>query len=163
MDADSAAHGPVRPIEHTDEQVEREAHERFAAMVESVGVKRFASGIGLSTRQINRILAGAQPNPVNRLVKCVQSSTPETGDATLDFLCKEAGGHFIRDESSLDSAALNAVKECAEAIAAISDGRICPIAEQEIRDAIAALLALSRVIRRMREAGHQGEIDIPLR
>jgi len=163
MDAHSAAQGPVRPIEHTEHQVEHEAHERFAAMVESVGVKRFAAGIGLSTRQVNRILAHAQPNPVNRLIKCVQSCTPEAGDATLDFLCREAGGHFIRDESSLDSAALNAVKECAEAIAAISDGRICPVAEKEIREAIAALLALSRVIRNMRESGHQGEIDIPLR
>lgn len=163
MDAESAAHGPVRPIENSEEQVERQAHERFEAMVESVGVKKFASGIGLSTRQINRILGGAQPNPVNRLIKCVQSCTPDAGDATLDFLCKEAGGHFIRDESALDAAALNAVKECAEAIAAISDGRICPIAEKEIREAIAALLALSRVIRKMRDSGHQGEIDIPLR
>lgn len=163
MDAESAAQGPVRPIEHTDDQIERAAHDRFATMVDSVGVKKFSSGIGLSTRQVNRILAGAQPNPVNRLIKCVQSSTPESGDATLDFLCKEAGGHFIRDESSLDDAALNAVKECAEAIAAISDGHICKVAEQEIREAIAALLALSRVIRKMRDSGHQGVIDIPIR
>ena len=94
MDADDAAHGPSRPIEHAEDYIEKHAHQHFEAMVESVGVKKFAGGIGLSTRQINRILAGAQPNPVNRLVKCIQSSTPETGDAVLDFLCKEAGGHF---------------------------------------------------------------------
>ncbi len=161
MDASDASHGPSRPIEHSEEHIERQAIRHFEAMVESVGVKKFADGIGLSTRQINRILAGAQPNPVNRLIKCIQSSTPETGDAVLDFLCKEAGGHFIRDESGLDSAALNAVKECAQAIAAISDGKICPIAENEIREAIAALLALSRVIRNLRDSGHQGELDIP--
>lgn len=163
MDADEAAHGPSRPIEHNENYTQQHAHRHFEAMVESVGVKKFADGVGLSTRQINRILAGAQPNPVNRLVKCIQSSTPETGDAALDFLCKEAGGHFIRDESGLDSAALNAVKECAEAIAAISDGRIRQVDEREIREAVAALLALSRVIRKMRESGHQGDLEIPMR
>jgi hypothetical protein len=163
MDADDASHGPSRPIEHAEDYIDQHAHQHFEAMVESVGVKKFADGIGLSTRQINRILAGAQPNPVNRLVKCIQSSTPESGDAALDFLCKEAGGHFIRDESGLDAAALNAVKECAEAIAAISDGRIRPVDEREIREAIAALLALSRIIRKMRESGHQGDLEIPIR
>jgi hypothetical protein len=161
MDVSDAAHAPSRPIGHAEDYIERHAQQHFSAMVDSVGVKKFASGIGLSTRQVNRILAGAQPNPVHRLVRCIQSSTPEPGDATLDFLCNEAGGHFIRDESELDSAALNAVKECAEAIAAISDGRICPIDEREIREAIAALLALSRVIRKLREAGHQGDLEIP--
>ncbi|MFI4856095.1 MAG: hypothetical protein ACIAQF_14080 [Phycisphaerales bacterium JB065] len=161
MDVSDASHGPSRPIEHAEDYIARHASQHFEAMVESVGVKRFADGIGLSTRQINRILAGAQPNPVNRLVKCIQSCTPEAGDAVLDFLCKEAGGHFIRDESGLDSAALNAVKECAQAIAAISDGKICPVDEKEIREAIAALLALSRMIRKLRESGHQGELDIP--
>ncbi|XHC25287.1 MAG: hypothetical protein ACFHWZ_05740 [Phycisphaerales bacterium] len=58
MDADDAAHGPSRPIEHAEDYIEKHAHQHFEAMVESVGVKKFAGGIGLSTRQINRILAG---------------------------------------------------------------------------------------------------------
>lgn len=163
MDARQAAHGPQQPKPDAEEAVERQALAHFSKMVESVGIKRFAQGVGLSTRQINRILTGAQPNPVHRLIRCVQSSTAEDGDLALDFICKEAGGHFVRDEGELDAAASNAVKECAEAIAALSDGKICPIDEQEIREAIAALVALSRLIREHRRDGHDGEIEIPIR
>ena len=43
------------------------------------------------------------------------------GDRVLDFVCQEMGGHFVRHEA-LDDAAVNAVKECAEAIAAPNIG-----------------------------------------
>lgn len=121
------------------------ANAHFRAMVESVGVKRFATALGLSTRQINRILSGVQPNPVERLVKSLQSCSPEVGDRALDFVCQEAGGFFVRQEASIDSAAANAVRECAEAIAAISDGEITELDEREIREAIGALVSLLRV------------------
>jgi len=114
---------------------------QFAALVESVGVKRFALAMGLSTRQINRILSGAQPNPVERLIKALQSAEPAVGDHVLDFVCQEMGGHFVRQEA-IDQAAVNAVRECAEAIAAISDGQISAMDVNEIRQAISALSGL---------------------
>ena len=120
------------------------AMDHFQRMVDSVGVKRFASAIDLSTRQVNRILAGAQPNPIHRLLQSLNACDPECGDRTLDFICQEMGGYFVREEGSIDDAAINAVKECAEAIAAISDGVITDIDEREIREAISALIALSR-------------------
>lgn len=119
----------------------------FRRMVESVGVKRFAAELGVSTRQINRILAGVQPNPVHRLLMSLQACTPDVGDAVLDHICQEMGGYFVREEGSLDSASVNAVRECAEAIAAISDGQISRVDQIEIREAIAALIALSRSAR----------------
>ncbi|MEO1130610.1 MAG: hypothetical protein AAFX05_13025 [Planctomycetota bacterium] len=119
-------------------------------MVESVGVKRFAHSLGLSTRQVNRILAGAQPNPVNRLLRSLQACHPEHGDAALDFVCQEMGGYFVREDGSLDDASINAVRECAEAIAAISDGRITEVDEVEIREAITALIGLSRIVQEQR-------------
>ncbi|MBT8485650.1 MAG: hypothetical protein HKO59_04915 [Phycisphaerales bacterium] len=125
---------------------------RFNDLVESVGVKRFATSLGLSTRQVNRILAGAQPNPVERLVRSLQGADAETGDRVLDYICQELGGHFVRHEA-IDEAAVNAVKECAEAIAAISDGEISDLEVREIREAISAL---SGLIMSMRAAG-QGE------
>lgn len=127
---------------YLDEPNER-AMDHFRRMTESVGVKRFAASLDLSTRQVNRILAGAQPNPVARLLQCLNSCDPTVGDATLDFLCQEMGGYFVREDGTMDSASSNAVKECAEAIAAISDGEITEIDQQEIREAISALIALS--------------------
>ena len=118
-----------------------EASRRFADLVNSVGVKRFAQSLGLSTRQINRILAGAQPNPVERLLRSLQSAEPEIGDRVLDYVCQELGGHFVRHEA-FDEATVNAVKECAEAIAAISDGQVSELDIQEIREAISALSGL---------------------
>ena len=118
-----------------------EALRRFADLVSSVGVKRFAQSLGLSTRQINRILAGAQPNPVERLLRSLQSAEPEIGDRVLDFICQEMGGHFVRHEA-FDEATVNAVKECAEAIAAISDGEVSELDVKEIREAISALSGL---------------------
>ena len=129
-----------------DERLVEEAQRRFTDLVDIVGVKRFAHSLGLSTRQVNRILAGAQSNPIERLIKSLQSAETETGDKVLDYICQELGGHFVRMES-LDAAAVNAVKECAEAIAAISDGHISELDIQEIREAISALAALSLTIR----------------
>ena len=123
-----------------------EALKCFAEMVESVGVKRFAQSIDLSTRQVNRILAGAQPNPVERLIRCLQCTDPAIGDRVLDYICQEMGGHFVRQES-IDDASVNAVRECAEAIAAMSDGHISDLDVREIREAISALSSLIMSLR----------------
>ncbi len=122
------------------------ARAHFRAMVESIGVKRFASAMDLSTRQVNRILSGVQPNPVERLVRCLQTATPEVGDRALDFVCQEVNGFFVRQEPHLGSAAANAVRECAEAIACISDGEISEIDEKEIREAIGAMVGLLKTV-----------------
>ncbi len=125
---------------HTD-PLAREALKQFAALVESVGVKRFAQALQISTRQVNRILSGVQPNPIERLVRSLQSVEPAVGDRVVDYVCQEMGGHFVRHEA-IDAAAVNAVKECAEAIAAISDGQITDFDLGEIREAISALSGL---------------------
>jgi hypothetical protein len=126
-----------------------EALRRFADLVDSVGVKRFSQSLGISTRQVNRILSGAQSNPVERLLKAIQSAEPDVGDRVLDYMCQEMGGHFVRMET-LDAAAVNAVRECAEAIAAISDGNVSHLDIREIREAISALSALSLTIKNQR-------------
>ena len=118
-----------------------EASRHFADLVGSVGVKRFSQALGLSTRQTNRILSGAQANPVERLVRALQGAEPEVGDRVLDFVCQEMGGYFVRHEA-FDRATINAVKECAEAIAAISDGQISELDLREVREAISALSSL---------------------
>ncbi len=135
-----------------DDPLKREARARFAELVESVGVKRFARSLDLSTRQVNRILAGVQPNPVDRLIRCLQSAEAETGDRVLDYVCQEMGGHFVRHEA-LDDATVNAVRECAEAIAAISDGHISELDVKEIREAISALSSVIMSLRQGRGRG----------
>lgn len=134
----------------------------FRRMVDSVGVKRFASSLDLSTRQVNRILSGVQPNPIERLLKSLSASDPQVGDEVLDHVCQEMGGYFIREEGALDDSAMNAVKECAEAIAAISNGKVSPVDEKEVREAIAALIALTNSIRdhRQRTGDSDGELEI---
>jgi hypothetical protein len=134
-----------------EEQLQGECLRRFTSLVESVGVKRFSSALGLSTRQVNRILAAAQPNPVERVIRSLQSADAASGDRVLDFICQEMGGHFVRHEA-LEPAAVNAVKECAEAIAAISDGQVSELDVQEIREAISALSGLIISLSRARDA-----------
>ena len=129
------------PDTPANDPLKEEALRRFADLVGSVGVKRFAQSLDLSTRQINRILAGAQPNPVERLLRSLQSADPELGDGVLDYICQEMGGHFVRHEA-FDEATVNAVRECAEAIAAISDGEVSELDVKEIREAISALSGL---------------------
>jgi hypothetical protein len=128
-----------------------ECLEHFAVLVDCVGIKRFAGALGVSTRQVNRILAGSQPNPVERLIKCLQAVDPETGDRVLDYICQELGGHFVRQEA-MNEAAVNAVRECAEAIAAISDGQVGDLDIKEIRDAISALSGLILALQRSQAA-----------
>ena len=124
--------------------------EQFSALVDCVGTKRFAQELGVSPRQVNRILSGAQPNPIERLILCLQAVDPAVGDQIIDFICQELGGHFVRQEG-LNQAAVNAVKECAEAIAAISDGHIGDMDVREIRDAISALSGLIHALRSSRD------------
>ncbi len=131
MMADSPSNDPLT----------EQALRRFADLVKGVGVKRFSQELGLSTRQVNRILSGAQPNPVERMLRSLQSAKPEAGDRVLDFVCQEMGGYFVRQEA-FDEATVNAVKECAEAIAAISDGELSELDLREIREAISALNGL---------------------
>lgn len=132
-------------MQHDDPSA-RQYLSHFTSLVESVGVKRFAASMNLSTRQINRMLSGAQPNPVDRIIRSLEAASPEDGDRVLDYVCQELGGHFVRHES-IDEAAVNAVRECAEAIAAISDGHVSRLDVQEIREAISALSGLILAVR----------------
>ena len=129
------------PNPPSNDPLKEQALRRFADLVTGVGVKRFAQALNLSTRQVNRILSGAQPNPIERLLRSLQSAEPAAGDRVLDFVCQEMGGHFVRHEA-FDDATVNAVKECAEAIAAISDGQMSELDIREVREAIAALSGL---------------------
>jgi len=131
------------------DQLKDECQQRFCELVESVGIKRFADEMSVSSRQINRVLSGAQPNPIERLIECLQAAEPEVGDRVLDFVCQELGGHFVRQES-MNESAVSAVRECAEAIASISDGQIGEINMKEIREAISALSGLILAIQRTR-------------
>jgi hypothetical protein len=151
----------TKPERNAGDDLQEECLGQFSRLVESVGVKRFAVDMSLSTRHVNRILSGTHPNPVHRLIRSLQCSDAQTGDEVLDFICQELGGHFVRHEA-LDEAAVNAVKECAEAIAAISDGKISDLAVKEIREAISAL---SGIILALREttagAGSEGHSPRP--
>ena len=122
--------------------------ELFEAMVESVGVKAFAANMDLSTRQIHRMLNGAQPEPLARTVGALQAAEPTEGEAALDYVCSRMGGNFIRTIDNLPVANVNAVKECAEAIVAISEGQSPRVELKEIREAISALASLERRLTR---------------
>ncbi len=128
-----------------------ECRRQFAALVEAAGIKRFSASLSLSTRQVNRMLSNAQPNPIERLIRCLQAVEPDMGDRVLDYVCQEMGGHFVRQEG-INDAAVNAVKECAEAIAAISDGQINAMDVKDIREAISALSSLILALREGRDS-----------
>ncbi len=129
------------PNPPSNDPLKEQALRGFADLVTGVGVKRFAQALNLSTRQVNRILSGAQPNPIERLLRSLQSAEPAAGDRVLDFVCQEMRVHFVRHEA-IDDATVNADKECAEAIAAISDGHMSELDLREVREAISALSGL---------------------
>ena len=116
--------------------------ELFEAMVQSVGVKVYAANMNLSTRQVYRMLNGVQPNPVDRFGAALRACQDLSAVAALDYLCQREGGYFVRRTNDLDIASVNAIKESAEAIVAISEGRPPRVTIKEIREAISALAAL---------------------
>src|SRR5262245_27597313 len=91
--------GSPMPDASRNRHADPEPLRRFSELVESVGIKRFSVALGLSTRQINRMRSGAQSNPVELLIRCLQCAEAEAGDRVLDFVCQEVGGHFVRQES----------------------------------------------------------------
>jgi len=121
--------------------------ELFEALVDSVGVKAFAANLHLSARQVHRMLSGAQPNPVTRLCEALAAGDGFAATATLDLLCQRWGGHFVESADNLAGANVNAIKEAAEAIVAITEGRSVRMTVKEIREAISALTALERHLR----------------
>ena len=125
--------------------------ELFEAMTESVGVKAFAANMGLSTRQVHRMLNGSQPNPVSRMHESLAACDEPAAAAALDYLCQQRGGHFVTLADDLDMAGANAVKESAEAIVAIVEGRDPRVTVREIREAIAALAALEQRLQQQQE------------
>jgi hypothetical protein len=122
------------------------AGEIFEAMVESVGIKAYAGAIGLSTRQIHRMLNGSQPNPIQRFVEALRACEGMTAQGAVDYACRQAGGYFVQRADDLAKANVNAVKESAEAIVAISEDRAPRVEIKEIREAISALAALERLL-----------------
>jgi len=118
--------------------------ELFEALVDSVGVKAFAANLGLSSRQVHRMLSGTQPNPVRRLRDALAAGDGMVSMTVLDYLCAEHGGYFVPLDIELDVADVNAVKESAEAIVAITEGRSTRVTVKEIREAVSALAALER-------------------
>jgi uncharacterized protein YbjT (DUF2867 family) len=118
----------------------------FEEMVESVGVKQFAANLGLSSRQVYRMLNGVQPNPLSRMDRALAACEGLTADAAVDHLCRRRGGYFVQFCDDLDQANVNAVKECAEAIVAISEGRDPAVTVREVREAVSALCALERAL-----------------
>ena len=132
---------------------ERRYDELFEAMIESVGIKAFAADIGLSTRQIHRMLNGVQPNPIRRMAHALAACRGAEAEVALDWLCHGMDGYFVRLPDGLERANVNAVKESAEAIVAISEGRSVRVTVKEIREAISALAALEKRLREGRTAG----------
>jgi len=126
----------------------------FADMVDCVGVKKFAQSMGVSPRQVNRMLSGAQPNPIDRIIRSLQSCPVEQRRRVADFICSELGGHFVRQDG-IDDASVNAVRECAQAIAAISDGKVSDVDVREVREAISALSSLILALRAARMREHE--------
>lgn len=127
--------------------------ELFEAMVESVGVKAFGANIGLSTRQIHRMLNGTQPNPLRRFCEAIGACEGPAAQEALDFICRQCVGYFVRLATELAKANVNAVKESAEAIVAISEGESVRVTVKEIREAIAALAALEHRLEKEKGSG----------
>lgn len=125
---------------------EKASQDLFESMVESVGIKAFAAAMELSTRQVHRMLGGVQPNPVERFLEAVRASEGLTAQAAVDFVCRQCGGYFVQLAENLHVANVNAVKEAAEAIVAISEDRRPQVEIKEIREAIAALASLERLL-----------------
>lgn len=98
-----------------DDDLTPEARAQFRQLVDSVGVKQFARSLDISPRQVNRMRSGAQPNPVDRLVRSLQAADPDVGDAALDFICQEMGGRFSRSADETD-AVTHAIDQCRRAV-----------------------------------------------
>ena len=126
------------------------------AMVESVGIKAFTAGLGVSTRQVHRMLNGSQHNPLRRFCDVLLSCDSSQAEAALSHICREVGVYWVRVPQSLEVANLNAVREAAEAIVAITEGRSIDVAVNEIREAIAALSALERALDKGRQPNLKG-------
>lgn len=119
--------------------------ELFEATVESVGIKQFAAKLGLSTRQVHRMLNGSQPNPIRRFAELLEACEPKAAEAVLSYVCRQLGVYWVRVPSDILTAHIEAVRESAEAIVAIAEGRPSRAAIKEIREAIAALAGLEKM------------------
>jgi len=120
--------------------------EFFESVVQAVGIKAFAAKLGLSARQVHRMIGGAQPNPLRRFCDILNACDAPQVEAILSCVCRQQGVYWVRSPETIEAAHLNAVKESAEAIVAITEGRSTSVAIREIREAISALVALEKIL-----------------
>jgi hypothetical protein len=90
------------------------------------------------------MLNGAQPNPLDRFCDIMKACDAKTAQRALSHVCRQSGVYWVRVPISMKAANLDAVKEAAQAIVAITEGRSITVEVREIREAIAALAALEK-------------------
>lgn len=129
-----------------EDGLSKQAKYCFEDLVHSIGIKRFAQSLGVSTRQVNRMLSGAQPNPVERLIRSLQSADAETGNRVLDFICEELGGHFVRGDA-LSEETLQSVHDCAARLAKMQFESRDDEAMQHMRETVEALTTVITSLR----------------
>jgi hypothetical protein len=92
----------------------------FESLVRETGLARFCDSIRLVRRQVNRMLSGAQPNPVNRMIATVQAAEHNAAQRVMGYVCQQVGGAFVPAPTATDPAerrAVEALSRCAVAAA----------------------------------------------
>lgn len=67
----------------------------FESVVRETGLVQFCEAIRLVRRQVNRMLSGAQPNPINRMIATIHAAESKAARRAMQYLCDEIGGSFI--------------------------------------------------------------------
>lgn len=92
----------------------------FESVVRETGLVQFCEAIRLVRRQVNRMLSGAQPNPINRMIATIHAAESKAANRAMQYLCEEIGGTFIpasTDNDTSERMQADALRLCALAAA----------------------------------------------
>ena len=102
----------------------------------------FAQNAGMTTRQLNRIRSGDQPNPFHRAAQWSRLGSDETANRLVSMVCEANDGFFIQEGGSDSTNIEDTIQKAADVIKGLADGSLDEEDRRLVREAVAAMIGL---------------------
>ena len=110
--------------------------------IDVLGTSGFAEQASMTTRQLNRIRSGDQPNPFHRAAEWSRLGTVESATILVSMVCEANDGFFIQEGGNNTTNIEDTIQKAADVIKGLADGSLDDGDRRLVQDAIAAMIGL---------------------
>ena len=115
---------------------------RLSDHIDVLGTIGFAQKAGMTTRQLNRIRSGDQPNPFHRAAEWSRLGSADTANQLVSMVCEANDGFFIQEGGSDATNIEDTIQKAADVIKGLADGSLDDEDRRLVQEAVAAMIGL---------------------